>query len=149
MNVVFDTSVIVAAVVSAHPLHAWAREQLEDALTGRVTGFVSVRTLAESYALLTRLPTRPRLRPRQVRHLVEENLRDLSVIPMRARDWRAALARTAEQGLGAEAIDDALVIEGALGAGADVLLTLEPPRFSRLGPDAGALVDHTSSPRAD
>ena len=146
MNAVLDASVIVAAVVSAHPHHAWARERLEEALTGQISGFVSVATMAEAFHLLTALPTRPRIRPRQARHLVDENLRDLSMIPVRARDWRAALSRATDRGLSGDAIWGALVAEGALGAGADALLTLDGPRAARLGEDVAELVRGPTDP---
>ena len=61
MNVLFDTSVLVAARVAAHPAHRRARPWLRRAKGGEVGFLVAAHTLAERYAVLTRLPTAHRL----------------------------------------------------------------------------------------
>lgn len=56
MKVLFDTSVLVAAMVESHPGHRRALPWLQGAKSGRVTFLVTAHTLAELYAVLTRLP---------------------------------------------------------------------------------------------
>jgi predicted nucleic acid-binding protein len=51
MRVFFDTSVLVAPLVEAHPLHVRALPWLDRAQGGEFDGAVSSHTLAELYAV--------------------------------------------------------------------------------------------------
>lgn len=74
MKRLLDTSVLVAAMVAAHPAHARSVRFLERALAGRCESCVSTHSLAEIYAVLTRMPTSPRISPDVARRLVHDNL---------------------------------------------------------------------------
>ena len=56
MKTLFDTSVLVAAVVEPHPMHVRALPWLQRAKAGEIDFFVASHTLAELYAVLTTLP---------------------------------------------------------------------------------------------
>lgn len=62
-KVLFDTSVLVAALVKPHPAHTRAFPWLKKAKSGELTMIVSSHTLAEIYAVLTTLPVSPRITP--------------------------------------------------------------------------------------
>jgi predicted nucleic acid-binding protein len=67
VSTLFDTSVLVAAMVEAHPNHTAALPWLQRAKPGLVTGLVAAHSLAELYAVLTTLP----IQPGSVRHWPE------------------------------------------------------------------------------
>lgn len=56
MKVFCDTNVLVAAFLQGHPQHSAARPVLERVKGGHDQGFVATHSLAEVYAVLTRLP---------------------------------------------------------------------------------------------
>ena len=73
MKRLFDTSSLVAALVAAHPAHARAVRCFERALAGSDEPLVSTHSLAELFAVLTRMPTSPRIGPDLARRLIRDN----------------------------------------------------------------------------
>jgi hypothetical protein len=69
----FDTSVLVGAFYGDHPRHAACLRLLEDA--SKKTHSCAAHSVAELYAVMTRLPVRPRITPEQGLLFVE-NVRD-------------------------------------------------------------------------
>ncbi|MDW8289532.1 MAG: PIN domain-containing protein [Armatimonadota bacterium] len=59
MRVLLDTSVLVSAVVEAHPRHEWSLNWLKRAHHSEIEAVVSAHSLLEMYAVLTRLPLHP------------------------------------------------------------------------------------------
>ncbi|MEH2407726.1 type II toxin-antitoxin system VapC family toxin [Nostoc sp.] len=56
MKVLFDTSVLVAALTVNHPKHSVYFSRLKAAKSIEVQGFISTHSLAETYFVITRLP---------------------------------------------------------------------------------------------
>jgi predicted nucleic acid-binding protein len=56
LKVLFDTSVLIAALTGRHVQHAVSIPWLERALAEEVVGLVSTHSLAELYAILTGHP---------------------------------------------------------------------------------------------
>lgn len=140
MKLLFDTSSLIAAFVQSHPAHTAAWEWLEQTLEGTHHGVVATHTLAELYAVLTRLPLRPAIPPPVALQLIEENLRGFQTIALSAANYRAVLRRLEKLNLAAGAIYDALIAQAALKARVERLLTLNPGHFRRLGKDVEAMV---------
>ncbi len=140
MRVLFDTSSLVAAMVVQHPRHKNAQPELERALNGGFAGLVSTHSLAEVFAVLTRLPLKPAIGPHTARALIEANLQGFEVVPLTERDYRDVIARLETLQFTGGAIYDALIAQAALKANVDELLTFNPAHFTRLGPDVAALV---------
>jgi predicted nucleic acid-binding protein len=63
MNVCFDTSALVAALLQQHPHHAVAFPRLQAVKDGTLRGHLTTHGLAELFATLTALPLKPRLHP--------------------------------------------------------------------------------------
>lgn len=99
-----------------------------------------MRTLAESYAVLTRLPLRPRIQPLLAKRLILEVSEYVTTVPLTAGDYRSVVALMAELGLPGGGIYDALIAQTALQSQSDVLLTLNPNDFTRLGEPIASLV---------
>jgi predicted nucleic acid-binding protein len=100
-----DTSVLVAGLSASHTGHDVAQSRLASIARGDNSMAVSTHALAELYATLTALPTRPRVTPRQARHLIEENvLQRAQVVALDVADYAQTLRRMADLGLTSGAV---------------------------------------------
>jgi predicted nucleic acid-binding protein len=126
----FDTSVLVGAFYGDHPRHAACLRLLEDA--SKKTHFCAAHAVAELYAVMTRLPVRPRITPEQGLLFVE-NVRDyFSVVTFSAAEQCEATAEAARRGLGGGKVYDLLILKCALQVGAEQVYTLNLQEFTRL-----------------
>ncbi len=136
MKILFDTSVLVAALVESHPDHARALPWLAKAKRGEVGYLVSCHTMAELYAVLSSLPLKPRISPGLARRLVQENVEGAAgLVALSASDYREALGRAADLGLSGGVIYDGLIAQAAVKSRADRLLTLDVDDFRRVWPE--------------
>ena len=74
MKTLFDTSVIIAALVESHPMHDRAFPWLRQAKANEFEFVVAGHTLAELYAVLSTLPIKPRISPLVAHRLIHENI---------------------------------------------------------------------------
>jgi predicted nucleic acid-binding protein len=122
------------------------REPKQSTLTERavqtsdIDGYVSTHTFAELYSVLTRLPVRPIISPAIAQRLIDENLNLFVEIPLTADDYKQAIACMVRLNLPGGGIFDALIAQAALKAEVDILLTLNPNHFIRLGQDVAERV---------
>ena len=99
MRVLFDTSVLVPAVVDQLANHEAALDALLAYTGGEHSGYCSTHALAECYATLTALPLRRRVLPAEARQLVEESILErLAAVPLTRDDYAAALRRVSDGG---------------------------------------------------
>lgn len=135
MKLCFDTSVLVAALVEAHPHHGLAFPRLKSVHDGKVAGAITTHALAELFATLTALPLKPKIPPAEARRMVERIIgARFELIPLTAEIYAEALDLTVRQGLASGAIYDAIHLTGARSAGCDRLLTLNLKHFRSLAP---------------
>ncbi len=133
MRAAFDTSVVVAGRLEAHAHHRRARVWLRAVVDADIEAFVSRHALAETWAVLTRLPMTPRLSSIEALRVVERLLEDGFVpIDMTADVYDAALRRCADAGLSSGAVFDALHLAAAESVGADLMLTFNVKHFRPL-----------------
>jgi predicted nucleic acid-binding protein len=126
----FDISVLVGAFYGDHPRHAACLRLLEDA--SKKTHFCAAHSVAELYAVMTRLAVRPRITPEQG-VLFVENVQDyFSVVTLSAAEQFDAAAEAARRGLGGTKAYDLLTLKCAAKAGVEQIYTLEPQKFARL-----------------
>lgn len=140
MKVLFDTSVIVAAMVKDHPRHSESFPWLQRVQAEEIEGFIAIHTLAEVYAVITRLSCIPPISPELAPWLIVENLNGFHTVILTAEDYQGTIARMMSVNLSGENIYDGLIAVAAIKAEVDVLLTLNPDDFSRLGEDIAKLV---------
>ena len=141
MRVLFDTSVLVAAMIESHPLHDRAYPWLDRARKGALTYLVAAHSLAELYAVLSTYPTRPRLTAGAAARLVHDNVQiPARVVTLSARDYGAVIQDLAQASLPGGVVYDALIARAARKAKADRLLTLNPRDFHRVWPEAEGVV---------
>ncbi len=74
MKVLLDSSVLVAALVEVHEAHERALPWLQRAHAGEGETVVAAHTLAEVYAVLTRLPLHPPIGPELAWRLIREEV---------------------------------------------------------------------------
>lgn len=133
MKVFFDTSVLVAASEQAHPHHGQAWPALQRVSARKDQGFMSVHSIAEVYAVLTRLPVQPRIHPADAARIVTENiLPNFEVVSLARKDYIEALKVVAERGWGGAKIYDALLLGCAVRSGVDRIYTFNLKDFREL-----------------
>lgn len=140
-RVLADTSVLVAAFVESHPSHTRALPWLQKARGGDIDLLVCGHTLAELYAVLTRLPLSPRIRPALARRLVRDNVESIAdIVDLEAADYATVLDGLAELEQTGGVVYDALIARAARKADAATLLTLNEKDFRRVWPEGAVRI---------
>ena len=132
MKVAFDTSVLVPALVGTHAFHARAICWVQAANESKIDATLSWHALAETWAVLTRLPGLPPVPGPVAERLVSRLAEKIHPVAMTAKIYRAAIRRCADRGLRSGSVFDALHLAAAEQVEADVLLTFNPDDFTRL-----------------
>lgn len=133
MTILFDTSVLIAALVKVHPVHERAVSWLKRAKTGEVTMVISSHTLAELYAVLTTMPVSPRISPDMAWQLIHGNIENTArVVPLDTKDYFNTIRQLKVGGFSGGIVYDALIFFAAVKSKADILLTLNASDFVRL-----------------
>jgi predicted nucleic acid-binding protein len=133
MKILFDTSVLVAALVKPHPMHERAVSWLKRSKSGEVVMAVSSHTLAELYAVLTTLPVSPRISPDMAWRLIDEDIiKTAEVVALGSEDYTETIRQLKDGGFSGGIVYDALICKAAIRSDAESLLTLNPADFTRL-----------------
>ena len=133
MKVLLDTSVLVAALVEAHPRHDQAFPWLSRLRQEGILGSISAHSIAETYAVLSALPVSPRITPSAAWALIEHSvLPFVGTVALTGTETGEVARRLSRQGLSGGIVYDALIAEAAVKAGVEVLLTLNPRDFRRV-----------------
>lgn len=132
MKVLFDTSVIIAALLPKHPIHRACFGQLQAAESFQVQGYLSTHSLAEVYSVMTRMPSKPRISPQEAQALLMGCLNYLEAVPLERVDYQVAIDQMTALNLPGGGIFDALIAQAALKVHAESILTLNPSHFIRL-----------------
>ena len=129
-------------MVEGHPSHSAALPWLQRVKTD--TGLAAAHTLAELYAILTRLPITPRIPPAIALRLIQSNVLDrCKVVALSGDDYVTLLQHVAGLAIAGGAVYDALLLHTAWTAGVDQVITLNAHDFRRVYP---ALADKIVSP---
>ncbi len=141
MKIVFDTSIIVSGIVESHPMHTKCLPWLQRAKAGEVECIVVSHTLAETYAVLTTLPVKPRISPLVAQRLIDNNLQEIArMVPLTIADYWNTIQRMTALGLSGGTIYDALIATVARRLSADKLLTLNADDFRRVWPEGNQVI---------
>lgn len=133
MKTLFDTSVIISALVESHPMHGRAFPWLKQAKEKQFELIVASHTLAELYAVLSTLPLKPRISSTVAWRLINENIASNSkVISLTPAEYRKTIMSMSEIGLVGGTIYDALIAKVAQKAKVERLLTLNTNHFLRV-----------------
>ena len=141
MKILFDTSVLVAALVQPHPLHNRALSWLKKAKAEEFDLIVSSHTIAELYAVLSTLPVSPRITPGLAWRLIHESVEPVaSVISLSSSDYFAIIKRMSDLGISGGAVYDALIVKTARKSEVDRVLTFNVNDFKRIWPEGGTRI---------
>ncbi len=133
MRVFFDTSVLVAAMVASHPSHLLALLRLQKIKDGTDQGVVAAHSVAELYAILTRLPVQPRITSAIAQQLIKHNVLDVcEVVALSNQDYATLVDHLADLGIIGGATYDALILHAAAAVNVDQVLTLNEKDFRRV-----------------
>lgn len=141
MKVFLDTSVLIAASDAEHPHHLQSRPLL--ARADRSTTACGAHTLAETYAVLSRLPGGRRQRPEMAGLLVEQIGSRLTVVSLTAEEYEETIRSAARSMLAGETIFDALLLACARKVQAERIYTWNVHHFQLVAPD---LLDRIVTP---
>jgi predicted nucleic acid-binding protein len=146
MNLFCDTTVLVAASLEAHAHHRPARAVLDAISRGGDAGFASAHSLAETFSVLSRMPTVPKLAPQDVLSILERNvIPHFTLIPLTVADYLLAVRDLAGKGLGGGRIYDLLILAAARKQALDRICTFNEIEWKNLAPDLAPLI---AAPRA-
>src|SRR5260370_1331831 len=96
MKVFCDTNVLIAAFLSHHPHHEAARPVVEHIKAKLNEGMLAAHSLAESYAVLTRLPGSDQISPAVAWQLIHENVvKNFTLVALTHKDYSNALEEAA------------------------------------------------------
>jgi predicted nucleic acid-binding protein len=130
-----DTNVVVAALARRHPEHGRAAPWLVRARRGEIEAALTTHCLAETYSILTTLPSRPRIRPNVAWRLIRKAKAPMGLVPLTADDYHHALQRMAELDLPGGVVYDALIARAAEKIDAEALVTFNVGHFRRVWPE--------------
>lgn len=125
-----DTSCLVAAVCSWHEHHERTRTEIERRVTGGEELFLAAHSLAETYAVLTRLPSPHRLRAADAISLIEANWGQNHIVHLTGRETWRAITEAERRGLVGGQTYDVLIAMAALKGGASTLVTWNLRNFA-------------------
>jgi predicted nucleic acid-binding protein len=135
VDIFFDTTVLIAASEQGHPHYAQARPALLRVAAGQDKGFISLHSVAEVYAALTRLPVQPRIHPVEAARIVTDNiLPHFEVVSLGKKDYLEALNTMASGGWIGAKIYDALLLRGAARCAVERIYTFNLGDFKQLAP---------------
>lgn len=141
MRVFCDTSALVAVALKTHSHHASAKAALDRVRRGDDTGFASAHTLAETFSVLSRMPTKPRLKPEDVLDLLERDIIPHFVfVALQPPDYSQAIRDLVALGLGGGRIYDLLHLRAASKLTLDRIYTLNAQEWKALAPELAALI---------
>ena len=136
MKTLFDTSVIIAALVESHPMHERAFPWLKQAKEKKLELIVASHTLAELYAVLSTLPLKPRISSSVAWRLIKENIESISkILSLTPAEYSSTIKSLSDMGLIGGTIYDALIARVAQKAKVEKLLTLNIDHFRRVWQD--------------
>ena len=120
-------------MIGAHPHHVLALPWLQRGKAHTVTGVVAAHSIAEVYAILTRLPLQPRISPRLARQLVQQNIVDVcEIIALTESEYQSLIDHLAAEQIQGGATYDALILHTAAKAAVDHIVTFDTDDFRRV-----------------
>lgn len=144
--ILFDTSILVAGFVTTHPSHSQAFKWLKRAVTEKLAWAISSHSLAECYAVLTRLPLTPKITPTIAKSMIEENIeKHATIVALSAKDYLQVISEASISGLSGGILYDALSVKAAKKIKAQHILTLNTRDFLRLCDQDNKYVIHPNS----
>jgi len=133
MVVFFDTTVLVASSSDSHQHFAQASAAMARVAAGKDKGFISQHSIAEVYAVLTRMPVVPGIHPLEAARLIRDNiLQNFESVAVAKEDYLEALEMVSNSGWPGAKIYDALLLRCAEKSPAQRIYTFNLKDFKQL-----------------
>lgn len=133
IEVFLDTSVLIAASDAAHPKHGPSRPLLLSATIE--TTACGAHSLAEAYAVLSRLPGGRQQRPEAAGLIIEHIVKRVTAVPLTPEEYAGTIRDAALARLAGGTIYDALLIACARKVNAQRFYTWNVKHFRMVAPD--------------
>ena len=141
MKTLFDTSMIVAALVETHPMHERAFPWFKRSKAKEFELIIASHTLAELYAVLSTLPIKPRISPSVAWRLIHENIESTAkIVSLTPTEYISIVRHMSDLGLVGGAIYDALIAKVAQKSKVKRLFTLNIEHFKRVWPEGKEII---------
>jgi predicted nucleic acid-binding protein len=127
----FDTSVLVATALAQHIHHSLSLARYLH--SEKRTSACAAHSLAELYAVLTRLPGKQRMSADQVMLFIDDVRKRLTIVSLTEEEYYSTLSQSAGQGILGGTIYDAILARCALKSNCETIYTWNTADFSRLG----------------
>ncbi len=135
MVIFFDTSVLVASASDGHRHFGPASAAVARVAAGKDKGWISQHSIAEVYAVLTRLPVVPRIHPLEAASIIRENfLKNFEVVGIDKKDYLAVVEMVSQAGWPGGKIYDTLLLRCAEKCLAQKIYTLNLRDFQQMAP---------------
>ncbi|MBD2294790.1 PIN domain-containing protein [Anabaena sphaerica FACHB-251] len=144
MKALFDTNILVSAMIEAHPNHAISLPWIQRVRNKSISGYISTHSIAELYAVITRLPLPKPLSTQQVHDIIINNLESFHTVDLESADYLQVLKNVTHLNITGGGIYDAIIAQTAIKANVDILLTFNSKHFIRLGKHIAQLVKDPS-----
>jgi predicted nucleic acid-binding protein len=133
MKVFCDTNVLIAACITNHPHYAAARPVVEKVKAGTDEGFIASHSIAETYAVFTRLPGAAQVPPAVAWQLISENIVScFTAISLSKKEYQECVEEASRQNVKGGMICDALLLSAAIKSGASRIYTFNVAHFHSL-----------------
>ena len=129
-----DTSALIAAVSSWHEHHDRTCVEIERRKRSNEELVIAAHSLAETYAVLTRLPAPYRLRAADAIALIESNWRDTPIMHLAGAEMWNALQEAQRRAMIGGQMYDVLIAVAALKAGASAIITWNVRHYEGFAP---------------
>jgi len=136
LKLLFDSSVIIAAFVESHPNHESALSFLNKAKNREFELIVSAHTILEVYSVLTSAPFKPKISSNIAKRQIDNNIKSIAkIVYLTDKDYFGIVEKMSNSDIIGGIVYDAIVVECAIKANADEILTLNPKDFLRVSKD--------------
>lgn len=141
MNIFCDTSVLVASSLKSHPNYTAAFSALLSLQDPANKGYTSAHALAETFSVLSRMPTTPKLKPEDVLQIIETNIIPHFLLSVLApEDYPTLLRDFVSRGFSGGALYDFLHLRSASKLALDHIYTFNEAEWKRLAPELAPLI---------
>jgi len=144
MKVLFDTNILVSAMIEVHPNHAISLNWMQQVKNKSIFGHISTHSIAELYAVMTRLPLPKPISPEYAHDSIIKNIEAFYPVDLESSDYLEVLHNVVRFNITGGGIYDAIIAQAAIKSKADLLLTLNPKHFTRLGEDIARITYNPS-----
>ncbi len=135
MKYLFDTNILIAALVGSHSHHDLALPWLQKVYRKEIAGYISLHTIAELYAVISRTPALQTLSPEYVAEQIEEEvLSNFEVVVLSSDEYLSIIKHLSQTGLTGGIVYDAVIVYAGIKANVDHILSFNAKHFRRVYP---------------